>query len=133
MESGGIDSRDSHLPSTIAPASERYNDYGANEYNVDNNGSSNNAVFFLNEQRKAALGFDLAVLNPPYVFGPNIHDVDKPENLGESMRDWYKNVVTGGLSDDALVFAPIVADSRPIEGETLTILVELTRTRAISH
>ena len=54
------------------------------------------------EQRKAALGFDLAVLNPPYVFGPNIHDVDKPENLGESMRDWYKNVVTGGLSDDAL-------------------------------
>lgn len=55
MESGGIDSRDSHLPSTTAPASEHYNDYGANEYNVNNNGSSNNAVFFLNEQRKAAL------------------------------------------------------------------------------
>ncbi|KAI1798359.1 NAD(P)-binding protein [Ganoderma leucocontextum] len=54
------------------------------------------------EQRKAGLGFDLTVLNPPYVFGPNIHDVDKPENLGESMRDWYKNIVNGRLSNDAL-------------------------------
>ena len=55
------------------------------------------------EQRKGGLGFDLTVLNPPYVFGPNIHEVDKWENLGESMRDWYRNVVRGGLSNDALV------------------------------
>ena len=42
------------------------------------------------------------MLNPPFVFGPNIHEVDKPENLGESMRLWYNNVVRGELSDEAL-------------------------------
>ncbi|TBU27343.1 NAD(P)-binding protein [Dichomitus squalens] len=53
-------------------------------------------------ERKDKLQWDLTALNPPFVFGPNIHDVDKPENLGESARLWYKSVVEGGLSDDAL-------------------------------
>ena len=49
-----------------------------------------------------AVASDASVLNPPFVFGPNIHEVDKPENLGESMRLWYNNVVRGELGDDAL-------------------------------
>ncbi|KAI0674155.1 NAD(P)-binding protein [Trametes maxima] len=55
------------------------------------------------EKNKASLGWDLVVLNPPYVFGPNLHEVDRPENLGSSMRDWYLNVIEGRLDNDAVV------------------------------
>ncbi|KAI8986793.1 NAD(P)-binding protein [Trametes punicea] len=55
------------------------------------------------EENKANLKWDLVVLNPPFVFGPAIHAVDKPENLNESARDWYFNVVKGKLDKEALV------------------------------
>ncbi|KAI9058011.1 NAD(P)-binding protein [Trametes sanguinea] len=55
------------------------------------------------EKNKATLSWDLVVLNPPFVFGPAIHDVDVPENLNESARDWYFNVVKGKLDNDGLV------------------------------
>ncbi|KAI0746583.1 NAD(P)-binding protein [Daedaleopsis nitida] len=45
------------------------------------------------EAHKGEIGWDLVVLNPPYVFGPFLHEVDKPENLNESARDWYDTVV----------------------------------------
>ncbi|KAI0765139.1 NAD(P)-binding protein [Fomes fomentarius] len=52
------------------------------------------------EKKKAgSVSWDLAVLNPPFVYGPVIHDVDKPENLNESVRDWYYNIVEGGRLD----------------------------------
>ncbi|KAI0325808.1 NAD-P-binding protein [Cubamyces sp. BRFM 1775] len=54
------------------------------------------------EEHKQELGWDLVALNPPYVFGPAIHEVDKPENLNESARDWYLNVVKGRLDNEAL-------------------------------
>ncbi|KAH9896685.1 NAD(P)-binding protein [Cubamyces lactineus] len=54
------------------------------------------------EQNKASLPWDLVVLNPPFVFGPVIHDVDKPENLNESVRDYYFNVVKGKLDNESL-------------------------------
>ncbi|KAI0367236.1 NAD-P-binding protein [Pilatotrama ljubarskyi] len=54
------------------------------------------------EKNKGTLGWDLVVFNPPFVFGPVLHEVDKPENLNESAREWYLNVVTGRLEKDAL-------------------------------
>ncbi|KAF7328348.1 NAD(P)-binding protein [Mycena venus] len=42
------------------------------------------------EQHKDKLGWDLVVLNPPYVFGPTIHAVSSPEALNLSTREFYK-------------------------------------------
>ncbi|THG95051.1 hypothetical protein EW026_g6529 [Hermanssonia centrifuga] len=41
------------------------------------------------------LHFDLVVLNPPFVFGPTLHEVDDPEKLNSSMHDWWSSVVKG--------------------------------------
>ncbi|KAI0746584.1 NAD(P)-binding protein [Daedaleopsis nitida] len=54
------------------------------------------------EAHKGEIGWDLVVLNPPYVFGPFLHEVDKPENLNESARDWYETVVKGTKDDETL-------------------------------
>ncbi|KAI0746594.1 NAD-P-binding protein [Daedaleopsis nitida] len=53
------------------------------------------------EERKGAggVGWDLVVLNPPFVYGPVLHEVDKPEHLNESVRDWWYNIVEGKLDD----------------------------------
>ncbi|KAJ7209032.1 hypothetical protein C8J57DRAFT_1201092 [Mycena rebaudengoi] len=42
------------------------------------------------EKHKDRLGWDLVVLNPPYVFGPTIHAVSSPEALNLSTREFYK-------------------------------------------
>ncbi|PCH42483.1 NAD(P)-binding protein [Wolfiporia cocos MD-104 SS10] len=47
------------------------------------------------ERNKGSIGFDLVVLNPPYVFGPAIHEVGAPEALNESMHDWFHTVFKG--------------------------------------
>ena len=44
------------------------------------------------EENKAKLAWDLVVVNPPYVFGPPIHEVGSPEKLNESMYDWFHTV-----------------------------------------
>ncbi|TBU27344.1 NAD(P)-binding protein [Dichomitus squalens] len=53
-------------------------------------------------ERKDKVPFDLTVLNPPFVFGPNIHDVKKPEEMGTSMLMWYNYVVKGAVSNETL-------------------------------
>ena len=47
------------------------------------------------EEHKKEVGWDLVVLNPPFVFGPVIHEVPTPDTLNESMRDWYNTVIKG--------------------------------------
>ncbi|KAI0367230.1 NAD-P-binding protein [Pilatotrama ljubarskyi] len=54
------------------------------------------------EKNKASLSWDLVVLNPPFVFGPVIHEVDAPENLNESAREWYLTVVKSKLDNESL-------------------------------
>ena len=54
------------------------------------------------EKHKGEVGWDLVVLNPPFVFGPVIHEVDKPENLNESVKLWWNAVVAGKLSNEEL-------------------------------
>ncbi|KAJ3786733.1 D-lactaldehyde dehydrogenase [Lentinula aff. detonsa] len=49
--------------------------------------------------------WDLVVLNPPFVFGPIIHDVSSPAALGTSAGDWYNSVVRpdmGGKTIEAI-------------------------------
>ncbi|KZP04929.1 hypothetical protein FIBSPDRAFT_940735 [Athelia psychrophila] len=40
------------------------------------------------------VGWDLVVINPPYVFGPPIHSVLKVEDLNTSTADWYNTALT---------------------------------------
>jgi len=40
------------------------------------------------------IGWDLTVLNPPFIFGPVIHSVSKPEHLNTSVKDWYDTLCT---------------------------------------
>ncbi|KAG5635177.1 hypothetical protein H0H81_012139, partial [Sphagnurus paluster] len=54
------------------------------------------------EKNKAEIKWDLAVLHPPYVFGPVIHDVKDPASLNITMRMWYDAVLMDGKSKDFL-------------------------------
>ncbi|KAI0635003.1 D-lactaldehyde dehydrogenase [Trametes polyzona] len=49
------------------------------------------------------LGWDLVVVNPPYVFGPFLHEAPTIEAFGSTARDWYNHVVKGDLAGDDLV------------------------------
>ncbi|KAF9651439.1 D-lactaldehyde dehydrogenase, partial [Thelephora ganbajun] len=44
------------------------------------------AAWELYYKHKASLPWDLAAINPSYIFGPNLHEVDKPENLNASSQ-----------------------------------------------
>lgn len=54
-------------------------------------------------QYKGSLPFDMVAINPPYVYGPFLHEVDKPENLNQSLADWYSVVIKATKSDAELV------------------------------
>ncbi|KAJ6600420.1 hypothetical protein DFH09DRAFT_1243247 [Mycena vulgaris] len=41
------------------------------------------------QTHKSELSWDLAVLNPPFMFGPTIHAVSTPETLNTSSRQFY--------------------------------------------
>ncbi|KAF8142891.1 NAD-P-binding protein [Mycena galopus ATCC 62051] len=41
------------------------------------------------EKHKSEIGWDLVVINPPFVFGPTIHDTPTPEALGTSARQFH--------------------------------------------
>ncbi|KAI0827009.1 D-lactaldehyde dehydrogenase [Trametes gibbosa] len=65
--------------------------------------------FWEREKRKLSqelgeeLGWDLVVLNPPFVYGPFIHEAPTLQALGGTARQWYDHVVEGDLSGDALL------------------------------
>ncbi|KAK7036584.1 hypothetical protein VNI00_011517 [Paramarasmius palmivorus] len=44
---------------------------------------------------KDAVGWDLSVIIPAWVFGPHIHEASKPEDLTGSLELWYSAVVRG--------------------------------------
>ncbi|CCL99694.1 uncharacterized protein FIBRA_01715 [Fibroporia radiculosa] len=47
------------------------------------------------ERNKETIGWDLVTLNPPFVFGPTIHEVNRLEGMNASMNEWVKNVLNG--------------------------------------
>ncbi|KAI0690651.1 NAD(P)-binding protein [Cerioporus squamosus] len=60
------------------------------------------AAWDFHAKHKGEVQWDVVVLNPPYVFGPVLHEVDRPENLNESMHVWWNAVVAGKFSDEQL-------------------------------
>ncbi|EGN94218.1 hypothetical protein SERLA73DRAFT_163217 [Serpula lacrymans var. lacrymans S7.3] len=56
-------------------------------------------------QHKSEVAWDLTVLNPPFVFGPVIHDVKTAETLNTSALTWYKMVAhptSNGVTNEFL-------------------------------
>jgi nucleoside-diphosphate-sugar epimerase len=60
------------------------------------------AAWSFHADHKAKIGWDLVVLNPPFVFGPFIHEVRDTASLNTSAAQWYNVVVSGTLSGDTL-------------------------------
>ncbi|KAG7439978.1 NAD(P)-binding protein [Guyanagaster necrorhizus] len=57
------------------------------------------------KKHKHEIQWDLAVINPPFVFGPFIHDSPSIDSLNESARVWYSTVAkadAGGRSPEFL-------------------------------
>ncbi|KAF8959850.1 hypothetical protein BDZ97DRAFT_1836214 [Flammula alnicola] len=46
------------------------------------------------EKHKSEIQWDLAVINPPFAFGPPIHDVSSLSSLNTSLQTWYNVVVS---------------------------------------
>lgn len=75
---------------------EDWNDLSVDDVKTNGNASSGfmkysasktlaeRAAWELYREHKASLPWDLAAINPPYIFGPNLHEVDKPEHLNTS-------------------------------------------------
>lgn len=55
------------------------------------------------ENNKGKLNWDLAVVNPPFVYGPVLHEVSSPESLNTSMLEWYDVVVKKSKTNEQLV------------------------------
>ncbi|EKM56842.1 uncharacterized protein PHACADRAFT_254183 [Phanerochaete carnosa HHB-10118-sp] len=55
------------------------------------------------EDNKGKIKFDVVVLNPPFVWGPTLHEVARAEDLNTSMLDWYNTVVKGTRTEEQLV------------------------------
>lgn len=57
------------------------------------------------EKNKAQLKWDLVVVNPPFVFGPLIHEISDVSALNTSMNLWYLFVLKG--AGDAATLATV--------------------------
>ena len=54
------------------------------------------------ERNREKVVWDLVVLHPPLVIGPAIHDVNRPEELSESMQGWFQTIFQGTLEPKLL-------------------------------
>lgn len=54
------------------------------------------------EKNKTRVGWDLVGINPPFVYGPLIHDVTSPDTLGQSLHEWFHTVFKGAKSTESL-------------------------------
>ncbi|CDO69078.1 hypothetical protein BN946_scf184992.g27 [Trametes cinnabarina] len=51
---------------------------------------------------EGGVGWDLVTLSPSFVVGPCLHEVDKPEGLGWTAKEWYETVIKGVVDENAL-------------------------------
>ncbi|KAF9792201.1 D-lactaldehyde dehydrogenase [Thelephora terrestris] len=72
------------------------------------------AAWELYRKHKASLPWDMVAINPPYIFGPNLHEVDKPENLNTSSKRWFDLFFNPIFSDQELYFAGNWVDVRDV-------------------
>ncbi len=57
------------------------------------------AAWAFYEENKGALSWDLVVVNPPWVFGPVLHEVGRgPESLNDSNRLLFEAVTKGSFT-----------------------------------
>jgi len=61
------------------------------------------AVWEFVEKNKSSIKWDASVLNPPFVFGPPIHEITSSEQLNQSLADLYKVIVKGDIDQAALI------------------------------
>ena len=66
-------------------------------------GFAERAAWKFVEEHKGEISWDLAVLNPPFVYGPVLHEVNDPEQLNTSMVDWYRNILKGAKTNEQLL------------------------------
>lgn len=57
------------------------------------------------EKNKSSVSWDLVTLNPPYVFGPILHECKGLDSLNTSAGLWYQMVLKGGSLADPKVLA----------------------------
>ncbi|KAG9310433.1 hypothetical protein JVU11DRAFT_9573 [Chiua virens] len=55
--------------------------------------------FVNNPENKTRINWDLVVLNPPFVFGPAIHEVTTPASLNTSAAIFYNYVADGAKAN----------------------------------
>jgi len=51
---------------------------------------------------KGSVKWDLTTINPPYIFGPTIHEIGKLEDLNTSSELWYTQVIKNASSGSDL-------------------------------
>ncbi|TFK47435.1 D-lactaldehyde dehydrogenase [Heliocybe sulcata] len=56
-------------------------------------------------KNKSSIGWDLVVLNPPYVFGPIIHEISSIDQLNTSMADIYGTLYKNTKDTETLTSA----------------------------
>lgn len=56
------------------------------------------------EENKGKIGWELVTIAPPFVYGPPLQEVSRndPQNLNQSVKDWY-NIVLLGQKDNEFV------------------------------
>jgi nucleoside-diphosphate-sugar epimerase len=74
---------------------------GTNKYYASKTLAERAAWAFV-EKNKDTISFDLSTINPPWVFGPFIHDVPTLENLNESNAFLRGNLLLNNTSPEAL-------------------------------
>ena len=93
---------------------EDWNNYSINEVETKGDKATNpdkyrasktlaeKAAWRYYELHKSEVQWDLVCLNPPFVFGPFLHEVSSADALNTSAKDFYNSVLKGNASPEAL-------------------------------
>lgn len=60
------------------------------------------AAWTFAKEHEGKASFDVVAINPPYVYGPWLHDVKRPEDLNTSTAEFYKAVIKGAKTAEEL-------------------------------
>lgn len=55
------------------------------------------------EEHKGEIKWDLVAINPPYVFGPVLQEIDSVASLNMSMASWHRYILSGSVDKETLV------------------------------
>lgn len=72
-----------------------------NKYNASKTLAERAAWKFV-EENKGRANFDLVTINPPFVYGPFLHEVKRAEDLNTSALEFYLSVAKGNKTTEQL-------------------------------